>query len=82
MMTDKRFKCRYCGAVLPAWIPVFNEPDGAMLLYHLSHNHPDQVGAYLARVQTEEDIGTVAAEAYEVVEADRNPNREEGLNNG
>jgi hypothetical protein len=38
-----------------------------MLLHHLSAMHPAEVGPYLARMRTE-DIATVAAEAYEVVE--------------
>jgi hypothetical protein len=67
-MTTRRYRCRYCGAVLPAWIPVFEEPNGAMLLHHLSAQHPDQVGAYLARMHTDEDIAPVAAEAYKVEE--------------
>jgi hypothetical protein len=41
----------------------------AMLLYHLSQQHPDHVGPYLERMRTE-CIATVAAEAYEVVEED------------
>jgi hypothetical protein len=43
-----------------------------MLLYHLGQHHPDQVGPYLARLATE-DIATVAAEAYEVVEENHSP---------
>jgi hypothetical protein len=38
-----------------------------MLLHHLSQQHPDQVRPYLQRMRTE-DIATVAAVAYEVVE--------------
>jgi hypothetical protein len=38
-----------------------------MLLYHLNHQHSNQVGPYLERMRTE-CIATVAAEAYEVVE--------------
>jgi hypothetical protein len=67
MTTRKRFKCRFCGHVLPAWLPVAKRPDGAMLLYHLGQHHPDQVGPYLDRMRTE-CIATVAAEAHEVVE--------------
>jgi hypothetical protein len=63
----KRYRCRFCGVTLPAWLPVAKRPDGAMLLYHLSQQHHDQVGPYLERMRTE-DIATVAAEAYEVVE--------------
>jgi len=40
-----------------------------MRLGHLSQQHPDQVRPYLARMRTE-DIATVAAEAFEVVEED------------
>jgi hypothetical protein len=54
--------------VLNAWLPVPSEPDGARLLQHLSHTHPDRVGAYLARMRTDEDITPVAAEAYEMIE--------------
>ena len=44
-----RYRCHFSGAVLPAWLPVPKQPDGAMLLYHLSQHHPDQVGPYLVR---------------------------------
>jgi hypothetical protein len=71
-MTHRRYRCRYCGRVLPAWLPVARRPDGAMLLGHLSQQHPDQVGPYLERMRTE-DIATVAAEAFEVVEEDETP---------
>jgi hypothetical protein len=70
MPPRKTFKCRYCGAVLPAWIPVFNEPDGAMLLHHLGQDHPDQVKAYLDQMHTDEDIDRVVLQAYEVVEVE------------
>ena len=63
----KHYRCRYCGAILPAWLPVAKRPEGSMLLYHLGQNHPDQVGPYLERMRTE-CITTVAAEAFEVVE--------------
>ena len=42
-------------------------PEGAMPLSHLSQDHRDRVGPYIERIRTE-DIGTVAAEAYEVIE--------------
>jgi len=38
-----------------------------MLLYHLSQQHPNQVGPYLERMCTE-DSTTVAAAAYAMVE--------------
>ena len=70
MATDRRYRCRYCGRVLPAWLPVAQCPNGAMLLNHLSAMHPDRVGPYLRRMAAGEDMDTVAAEAYEVVEGD------------
>jgi hypothetical protein len=42
-------------------------PNGAMRLHHLADMHSDQAKPYLTRMATE-DIATVAAEAYEVVE--------------
>jgi hypothetical protein len=48
-----RYRCRFCGA---------------LLLGHLSQQHPTEVGAYTARMHTTEDITPIAAEAYEVVE--------------
>jgi hypothetical protein len=65
--SQKLYRCRYCGVILPAWLPVPPVPDGAMLLYHLSHQHPAQVGPYLDRTHTE-DIGTVAAQAFDLIE--------------
>jgi hypothetical protein len=64
---SKRDRCRSCGRVLDAWRPAAKRPQATMLLHHLSLMHPAEVGAYLARMRTE-DIATVAAEAYEVVE--------------
>jgi hypothetical protein len=52
-----------------AALPVTQEPDGAMLLNHLAAMHRDQVEPYLRRMETE-DIATVAAEAYEVIDGD------------
>jgi hypothetical protein len=42
-----------------------------MLLHHLSQSHPEQVGAYLDRMHTTEDIARMAAEAFEVVEENK-----------
>jgi hypothetical protein len=64
---QKRDRCRSCGRVLPAWLPVMQEPDGPMLVHHLFLMYPAEVGPYLERMRTEA-IATVAAEAYEVVE--------------
>jgi hypothetical protein len=68
MTTNKRFTCRICGAVLPAWLLMAKRPDGAMLLQPVGQDHPDQVGLYLDRMHRTEDIGTLAAEAFKVVE--------------
>jgi len=66
--SHRRYRCRFCGRVLNAWLPAAKRPDGALLLGHLSQqHHSDQVGPYLERMRTE-CITTVAAEAYEVVE--------------
>ena len=67
MPPRKRYRFRFCGVVLPAWLPVAKRPESSMLLYHLGQQHPDQVGPYLERIWTE-CIATVAAEAFEVVE--------------
>ena len=53
MTSRRRYRCRFCGHVLPAWLPMAKRPDGAMLLHHLSQQHPDQVGPYLERMRTE-----------------------------
>jgi len=42
-------------------------PNGAMLLHHLANLHPTEARPYLKHMETE-DIGMVAAEAYEVIE--------------
>jgi hypothetical protein len=61
-------RCKLCGYVFPGgWLRVFNRPFGALLLHHLSWDHPTQVGAYLERMRTE-DIDTVAMEAFERID--------------
>jgi hypothetical protein len=42
-------------------MPAARAPDGALLLGHLSQPHPGEVGAYLDRMQTTEDITPIAA---------------------
>jgi hypothetical protein len=66
-MSHTRARCRLCGAVLPAWFPVLQAPDGAMRLHHLSQQHPDRVGQYLARMRTDDDHDRVVLQAYEAV---------------
>jgi len=67
MTLHRRYRCRFCGRLLPAWLPAAKRPNGAMRLHHLDDWHPDQVGPYLKRMERE-DIATVAAEAYEAVD--------------
>jgi hypothetical protein len=71
MTPRKRYRCRYCGQELPAWLPAFREPDGALLLNHLAQQHPDQVGAYLRRMTSDDLHDQVIVEAYELVEGGR-----------
>ena len=52
----------------PPPLPVTQAPNGAMLLNHLSAMHREELKPYLARMAAGEDIATVAAEAYEVIE--------------
>jgi hypothetical protein len=59
--------CRACGRLLPAWLPAAQRPHGALLRHHLADMHPTEVRPYVTRIATE-DIVTVAAETYEVVE--------------
>jgi hypothetical protein len=67
-LSRRRYRCCYCGAELPAWLPAARAPSGALLLHHLSVMHPDQVAAYLDQMPTDEDHTRVIVEAYEVVE--------------
>jgi hypothetical protein len=60
MPPRKRYRCRYCGLELLAWLLVAKRPERSLLLHHLSQSHPDQVGPYLARMATE-DIAPLAA---------------------
>jgi hypothetical protein len=74
MTARKRFKCQFCGVLLPVWLPAAQRPNGAMLLTHLSQHHRAAGArqALLARMRTE-DLATVAAEVFEVVEEDDQP---------
>jgi hypothetical protein len=65
---SRRVRCRYCGCVFRGLLPIDYKPDGAMLLHHLSAMHRAEVKPLLERMRTE-DIGTVAMEAFERIEA-------------
>jgi hypothetical protein len=47
---QKRYRCRDCSRVLPAWRPAAQRPNGAMLRHHLGDLHPDHVRPYLDRM--------------------------------
>jgi hypothetical protein len=68
MPPRKRYRCRFCGVVLPAWLPVAKRPKSSMLLYHLGQHHLEAIGPYLRRMETE-CIDAVLGELFEVVEA-------------
>jgi hypothetical protein len=68
VISSRRFRCRLCGVVLNAWLPVAREPNGVMWLNHLSHQLPDHVKAYLDRMHTDEDIAPIVLEAFAVME--------------
>jgi hypothetical protein len=53
MNPSTHVRCTLCGVVLPGWLRVQNQPDGAMLLTHLSAMHPAEVGPYLRRLTPE-----------------------------
>jgi hypothetical protein len=63
----RRYRCRACGVSFAAR-PVTQASDGALLLNHLAARHRDQVGPYLRHMEVGEDIASVAAEAYELIE--------------
>jgi hypothetical protein len=68
MSPRPRYRCRFCGALLPAWLPVVKRPEGSMLLYHLGQHHLAEAAPYLQRMETE-CITTVLLDLFELVEA-------------
>jgi hypothetical protein len=46
-------RSRRCGTVLPAWLPIPNAPECAMLLHHLADQH-----------RTMQDMAVEALEAF------------------
>ena len=64
---SRRYRCRYCGLELPARLPVAKRPEASMRLYHLGQHHPEEVGPYLRRMETE-CIDAVLSELFEMVE--------------
>jgi hypothetical protein len=66
MPPRKCYCCRVCGLKLPAWLPIPNRPEAAMLLHHLGAHHLAEARPYLARMETE-CIDTVVTELFERV---------------
>jgi hypothetical protein len=64
MISRRRYRCRFCSALLPAWFPVAKRPNSAMLLYHLGQDHIKEARPYLRRMETE-SINRVLAELFE-----------------
>jgi hypothetical protein len=77
--SPQRFRCRFCGVVFSAWLAVPGEPDGALLLHHVTQAHPAEVGRFLDQMHTDDDITPAIVQAYEVVEAPSTPRRASGL---
>jgi hypothetical protein len=67
IIPQKQYRCRYCGHLLPAWLPVAKRPESSMLLHHLGDLHPEQAGPYLRRMERE-PIDAVLMEVYELVD--------------
>jgi hypothetical protein len=65
----REFRCRFCGMVLNAWLPVSQAPEGVVRLGHLSPHHPTDVGTFLNPRHTTEDIAPMAAQAFEGMQA-------------
>ena len=59
--TQKCSRCWFYGQILRAWLPVFQQPNGALRLGHLTQRH---------RAESHPSIARVSAEAFEVVEKD------------
>jgi hypothetical protein len=60
---QKRFRCRFCGVTFSAWLAVPGEPDGALLLHHITQSHPAELTPFLDRMHTTDDITPVIVEA-------------------
>jgi hypothetical protein len=63
----RQYRCRFCGRLLPAWLPVPKRPNSAMLLTHLHQWHPTELRPYLDRMRTQ-CIDRVVVEAYAVMD--------------
>jgi hypothetical protein len=66
--TQPRYRCRCCGVVFSAWLAVPGEPDGALLLHHITQAHPAALTPFLDQMHTTDDITPAIVQAYEVVD--------------
>ena len=74
-----RYRCRFCGFVFSAWFAVPGEPDGALLLHHITQSHPGELTPFLDQVHTDDDSTPAILQAYGVVEAPATPTRTSGI---
>ena len=66
-MTGQSMRCRFCGRILPAWVPVQRKYDGAVLLHHFGQSHPTEVGRFLDQMHTTDDVASVSLQAFDPV---------------
>ena len=57
-------RCRWCGGILPSWLPIPDVPNTALLLHHLGVHHLAAAQPYLRRMEVE-CLGTVVMELFE-----------------
>jgi hypothetical protein len=62
---DTRFRCRFCGVIFRAWLAVPGEPDGALLLHHITQSHPTELKPFLDQMHTTEDITAAIVQVFE-----------------
>jgi hypothetical protein len=67
--TQQGCRCRFCG-ITPSACPglPLSEPNGAMLLHHMSQSHPAKLRPYLAQMEHSDDSTAIIVQAYEVVD--------------
>ena len=70
MPPRKRYRCRYCGAMLNAYLPWAQAPNSALLLGHLGQQHLGQLWPYLTRMETAWIDTILTTELSALVEGD------------
>jgi hypothetical protein len=73
MPPRKRYRCRFCGTHLNAYLPWAKAPNSALLLGHLAQQHMNQFRPYLKRMETECIDTILTTELYALVEGDETP---------